>query len=447
MKLTFLGAAGTVTGSKTVLDVGDQRIMVDCGLFQGLKELRLRNWERLPGAATIDRVLLTHAHLDHSGYLPLLLRQGFAGKIYCTPPTKELLRILLLDFARLSAEDARLANRLGFSRHKKAEPLYRQEDVIKTLRRVEVLSPDAWHQFGPGVKVRLRENGHIVGSVFAEFHSDRHRIVFSGDLGRRHPLLLRPPKVPPRADAVVLESTYGDRNHPHARPEDELEKVILRTWKRGGRLLIPVFAVGRSQDVLYLLSRLKSAGRIPDIPIYLDSPMAIEVSEVSCRYLEWQKLERKEARAMFAGVRLVHSARESQSLRRKGKPAIVLAGSGMATGGRILSHFEDCLPDPRHTILLVGYQAPGTRGRLMLDGCPEIKLHGMHFPVRAEIAQIGSLSAHADREELLHWLGAIGGSPKVYLNHGEPQATDSLRLAIRDRLGLEVELARPGRLG
>lgn len=445
MELSFLGAAGTVTGSKTLVRAGTQRILVDCGLFQGIKRLRLKNREDLPlSVGKIDRVILTHAHLDHSGYLPRLMQQGYSGKIFCTRPTQQLLRILLLDAAHLEEEEARRANRLGYSRHHPALPLFTQRDVTRVLKNVEVLSEGEWHSFGKGVKVRLHENGHILGSVTVELSYGGRRLLFSGDLGRRAPLMLRGPKPPPLVDWLVLESTYGDRLHEAADPALRLGEIIQRTVLRGGKVLIPTFAVGRCQDLLYLLMKLKNSGALPRVPVYVDSPMAIEVGEVLLRNLAWQKLSRAEVKEVFSEVRLVQTARESEALRSLRKPAIILAGSGMITGGRILGHLEDCLFDPRHTVVLAGYQAPGTRGRLLQDGATELKIRGRFIPVKAEVARIDSLSAHADRAELLEWVQRCPPRSKIFLVHGEPQAADSLRVLLQDRLGVPVKVAEEG---
>jgi metallo-beta-lactamase family protein len=438
LRIEFLGAARTVTGSKTLLEVGSQKILIDCGLYQGIKELRLRNRDPLSiPADSIQKVLLTHAHLDHSGYLPILVKNGFRGKILCTKPTQELLRILLLDMAHLEAEEAKLQNRLKISKHQPALPLFTQADVTAALRKVEPLSEGDWHQLGDGLKVKLRENGHILGSVSAFFSYRGRTLLFSGDLGRKRPLTLRSPKPPVAADVMVLESTYGDRFHETEPPEEELGNIIRKTAKRGGTIYLPSFAVGRSQDLLYLLSRLRKSENWPNLPVYLDSPMAIEVSQVLLRNLDWQKLSRAEIRAMFLGVKPVKTGRESEALRLKGKPAIILAGSGMITGGRILGHLEEGVGNPLNTLVLTGFQAPGTRGALLAAGSPEIKVRGLFLPVRAEVVQINSLSAHADRGELLEWVAKA--KPKsIYLNHGEPQATDALRVLLEDRLGIPV---------
>lgn len=442
MKIQFLGAAGTVTGSKTLIQWGDTRLLVDCGLYQGLKELRLRNREPLPVAASsLQYVLLTHAHIDHSGYLPILVKNGFRGKILCTKPTQELLRILLLDLAHLEEEEAKLQNRLKITKHHPALPLFTTRDVTATLRKVEILSEGDWHQLSEGMKVKLKENGHILGSVYAYFSQKKKTVLFTGDLGRRYPLTLRPPKPPIVADLMVLESTYGDRVHGASNPGEELGNIIRKTAARGGKIFLPSFAVGRSQDLLFLLSRLRKSPDWPDLPIYLDSPMAIEVSEVLLRNLDWQKLSRQEIRQMFTGVKPVKTGRESEAIRLKNSPAIILAGSGMITGGRILSHMEDGLGNPLNSFVLTGYQAPGTRGALLWAGCPEVKVRGVYLPVRAEIYNLNSLSAHADQLEILEWV-ATAKPKRIALIHGEPQASDALRVLLKDRLDIEVTVAK-----
>jgi metallo-beta-lactamase family protein len=445
MEIHFFGAAGTVTGSKTLLQAGEQKILVDCGLYQGLKDLRLRNRAPLPfAAAAIDRVLLTHAHLDHSGALPLLLQAGYRGKIFCTPPTRDLLRILLLDFAHLEEEDAKHANRHGYSRHHPALPLYEQEDVMRTLRQVEVISEGEWHDWGGGLRLRMHENGHILGSCAAEFHFGRSTVLFSGDLGRPDPLLIRPPRPAPAADVVVLESTYGDRLHETQPPMEALAEVLQRVRGRGGKVLVPSFAVGRAQDLMFLLERLFSSGKVPRMPVYLDSPMAIEVTEVFFKHRDWLRVSEKDAREIFRHVHLVRETEASSALRHSREPAVIIAGSGMAAGGRILGHLEDGMGDPRNAILLVGFQSPGTRGRNLQEGATEIKMHGHYYPVRAEVVKIGSLSAHADQHELIEWVKGAGGRPRVFLVHGEPQAADALRVRVEHDLGLAAEVAEFG---
>ncbi|MBI3556280.1 MAG: MBL fold metallo-hydrolase [Deltaproteobacteria bacterium] len=440
--IQFLGAAGTVTGSKFLFRTETQKILVDCGLFQGVKELRLQNWEKLPiEASAIDAVILTHAHLDHTGYLPLLVRNGFKGKIYCTAPTRELSKIILNDSAHIQEEDAEYANRLGFSKHSPAMPLYTTSDVAHTLKLFISVAGDKWVKIAKDVKFRLSPSGHILGSAFVELNHSGMRVVFSGDLGRKKPLMLNPPTRLTTADYLVIESTYGDRVHSPESPMNVLKRVINETVARKGHLIIPSFAVGRVQDVLYLISKLKRQKLIPNIPVYLDSPMGIHATEVLLDYPEWHKLGAKEIEAFCQDAIMVRSYQDSNGLARARKSTIVVAGSGMLTGGRVLHHLETRLSDSRNTILLVGFQAAGTRGRLLRDGIPELKMYGKYVPVKARIEELSSLSAHADQSEIIEWLRGFRSAPKTtFIVHGEPQAADALRVRIRDSLNWFAEV-------
>lgn len=450
MKLRFLGGVQTVTGSKTLITAGKHRVLIDCGLFQGLKELRRRNWSPFPvDPRTLSAVILTHAHLDHSGYLPLLVRNGFRGKVYCSAPTRDLAELILEDSARLQEEDADHANRHGYSKHHPARPLYNEDDVKRALSCFEPVPPWKWRDLPGRVRFRLSPSGHILGSTFVEVEVLGKRIAFSGDLGRAHPFLYDPPVSLEQVDYLVLESTYGDRTH-HAGSgserdlKDRLAKVVRETVDRGGQAIIPSFAVGRVQDLLFLFSLLKSEGRLPDVPIYLDSPMGVNATRIFMNYPKWHRLEAEQVDRLASIATILGSRIESGHVKSEGRPAIIIAGGGMLSGGRVLNHLEARLPEERNTILLVGFQAAGTRGRLLKEGISELKMHGQYIPVRCRVEEMGSLSAHADQSETLSWLGRLKRAPKtIYINHGEPQASDALRVKIRDTLGWECEVPHP----
>jgi metallo-beta-lactamase family protein len=442
MKITFLGGTGTVTGSKYLLSVGSKRILVDCGLFQGLKELRLRNWDKFPiDPATIDSVVLTHAHIDHTGYLPLLVRNGFSGKVYCSNATRDYCQILLPDSAHLQEEDARFANKRGFSKHHPALPLYTQQDAQQALTLLTPVDYEQDIDLGDGLTLRLSPNGHILGSAFVRIHNAKTSIVFSGDIGRFHDPLMQPPTVIKHADYLLVESTYGNRLHENADPREKLAEVINQTVKRHGVVLIPVFAVGRAQQVLYYIHQLKAAKAIPDIPVYLNSPMAINANEIFNKHHHEHRLSPQESWEVCNTAHLVNSPEESKKLTETKGPMIILSASGMATGGRVVHHLKALAPDPRNTILFAGFQAAGTRGAALLDHAETIKIHGEYIPVRAQVHCLSNLSAHADYSEILEWLRGFQSAPKMtFITHGEPVAADRMRLHIEEQLGWRVKL-------
>lgn len=443
MRITFHGAAGTVTGSRFLVEHAGGRLLVDCGVFQGLKQLRDRNWRPFPvDPASIDAVVLTHAHIDHSGYLPALVRDGFRGAIWCTPATASLARILLLDSAHLHEEDARVANHRHSSRHHPALPLYTTADAEAAIAR---LQPAPFGQpFTPTgtLAVSFSRVGHILGAAAVRLDSGDATVTFTGDVGRPDDPILLDPEPLPAADHVVTESTYGNRLHPPDDPADLLADIVTSTAKRGGTVLIPAFAVGRAQTLLHLLATLRRAGRIPDLPTFLNSPMAIDATELFCEFTGEHRLSDAQCRQMCDGVTFVRSVEESKKLTDRRGPMIVLAGSGMVTGGRILHHLETMAPDHRSTIVLAGFQAAGTRGEALAHGARDIKVFGRYVPVRARIAQIDSLSAHADADQLIAWLGTASHAPEAAsVVHGEPAASDALRRRLRDELGWNATVA------
>jgi metallo-beta-lactamase family protein len=437
MQLSFFGATQTVTGSRYLLACDERRVLVDCGLFQGYKHLRLKNWSRLPFAANeVNAVLLTHAHLDHSGYLPLLVKNGFKGPIYATDATFELCRILLPDSGHLQEEQAQFANRHGFSKHSPALPLYTEQDAHHCLKKFRPVSFEEEIEPAPGVRATFTQAGHLLGAASVRVQHGGQSILFSGDIGRPHDPLMRAPAAPAAADYLVVESTYGDRTHPAWDPQTELRDVIRRTCARGGVIVIPTFAIGRAQLLLLLIARLQASGEIPLIPVYLDSPMAIDATGLLARFGAEHRLSRDEAAAMGAVAALVRTAEESKALDRIRVPAIILAASGMATGGRVVHHLKIFATDARNTILFSGFQAGGTRGAALVAGAPQIRIHGESFPVRAEVAQLQSASAHADADELIAWLRQMRAAPRqVFVTHGEASASDALRRRIETELG------------
>ncbi len=442
MHITFLGATGTVTGSKYLLEIGSRRILVDCGLFQGFKQLRLRNWEPLPvSPRSIDTVVLTHAHLDHTGYLPLLVRNGFAGRVICTSGTRDLCAILLPDSGHLQEQDAEFANRHGYSKHKPALPLYTEADARAALQRLDALDYGTARDLGGGVSLTFRNAGHILGAATASLAAGDRSISFSGDLGRPNDPILLAPDTIAQADYLLVESTYGDRKHDTREPEAVLAEVINRTAARGGTVLIPAFAVGRAQTLLYYLQRLKSAGKIPDLPIFLDSPMAIDASDMLRAHCGEHRLTPDQCRALHGVARETRSPEESKAIDRSTLPSIVVSASGMATGGRVLHHLKVFAPDAKNTILFTGYQAGGTRGGAMVAGVRQIEIHGTEVQIRAEVMNLGMLSAHADAGEIIAWLKGFKTPPRTtFITHGEPAGADALRQHIEKELGWAVRV-------
>jgi metallo-beta-lactamase family protein len=454
--LQFLGAAGTVTGSKYLVRHRGQQVLLDCGLFQGLKELRLRNWlkpEFVP--REVAAVVLSHAHIDHSGYLPLLVRRGFRGRIHCTAATQDLIEILLPDSAKLQEEDAERANREGYSKHHPALPLYEQADVREALKLVET------HPFGRpfavagDMRATFRRTGHILGAASIDLaigKPDPVRLTFSGDVGRYGDPLLHDAEPVPEADVVLVESTYGDRIHPPD-PMDELARVINEAIHRGGALIVPAFAVGRTQEVLWYIRQLEGASRIPALPVYIDSPMAVEVTDLYCRHTSEHNLPLTQLTDEHGcGIRtsrqvMIQTVDESKALNGLDGPMVLIAGSGMATGGRVLHHLKKALPDARNTVLFVGHQATGTRGRQLVDGQKTVKIHGELIPVQATIGLVESMSAHADSNEILRWLGGFTRPPRAtFIVHGEPLAMETLSTSIQTKLGWTTKMPQHGEM-
>ena len=446
--LTFLGAAGTVTGSKYLIDTGSHRVLVDCGLFQGLKELRLRNWQPLPvTAAAVDAVILTHAHLDHCGYLPRLVAQGFRGRVFCTPGTRDLCSLVLPDSAHIQEEDARDANRHQYSKHHPALPLYTSDDAEQALTLLQPVGYNRRVPVVPGVDVEFINAGHLLGSAFARVRLDDRTVLFGGDLGRYGRPVLPDPTPVEQADVLLVESTYGDREH---EPDDHgarLAEIITSVVARGGKLVIPAFAIGRVEEVIYWLKRLEGEHRIPSLPVFVDSPMAAKALQFYAQRADELDPEmHPEARRVsaFCTARMttVSSAQQSRDLVASSQTAIVIASSGMATGGRVLYHLQAALPNPRHTILFVGFQAAGTRGRALLEGAHSVRIKGREVGVAARIEHINSMSAHADAGEVLRWLSGFASPPSItYLVHGEPAALAALEARIASDMHWPTHIA------
>lgn len=432
--LHFMGGASTVTGSKILVETGEINILVDCGMFQGLKELRLLNWKSIPfDAGKIDFVLLTHGHLDHVGYLPRLLKQGFRGSVIGTAPTLEIAEIILRDSAKIHLEEAKKANQEGYSRHHPALPFYSMDEVDKVLQLFREEPKDEWCQLSQKVRFRFRYNGHILGACFIELEIGGKRIVFSGDIGRKNDILLEDPEKPEGADYMILESTYGNKLHPPDSIEDLLTELITKCIHSRGTLIIPTFAVERLQVVMNILWKLYKRNRIPGLPIYIDSPMGNNVLNLFRKFPDWHKMPMTELNAASNHMRLITSYRETWEAIDDNRAKVVVAGSGMVTGGRVLTYMQQYIDQENTIVLLVGYQAEGTRGRQLIDGAHEIKIRGRYYPVKADIHHIESLSAHGDQKDLLDWLSHVEGTPeKVFLVHGEPTAIDALRVKLKD---------------
>ncbi|MDP3853333.1 MBL fold metallo-hydrolase RNA specificity domain-containing protein [Phenylobacterium sp.] len=443
LTLTSLGGAGTVTGSKHLVQLGARRILVDCGLFQGLKPLRLKNWEPFPiDPGSLDAVVLTHAHLDHSGYLPRLVREGFRGQVFCSSATADLCELLLLDSAKIQESDAEFANRHGFSKHKPALPLYGTHDAQRALERFRPVAFGASVDLGHGAHLTLRRAGHILGAATAEIRWGGRTVAFSGDLGRYGDPITPEPEPIAVADYLLVESTYGDRKHDPVDPGQALLEVVERTSRRGGTVVIPAFAVGRAQELLYHFWRLKQGGHLGLIPIYLDSPMAIDATGLLCRHPEDHRLSPEDCRDSCAIATYTRDMEDSKALSSNTMPKVIISASGMATGGRVLHHLKTYGPDSRNTVLFAGYQAAGTRGEALVNGAREVKIHGRWVPIRAEIASLPSLSAHADADEILRWLGGFTRPPKrTFIVHGEPQASEALQARISETLGWTCSIA------
>ena len=436
MEITFLGAAGTVTGSRYLARTGGRTVLVDCGLFQGDRDLRARNREPFPAdARRIDAVVLTHAHLDHTGYLPALVRQGFRGPVHCTAATADLCAVILRDSAKLQEEEAEYAARKGWSRHHPPLPLYTAADAAAAL---EMLRPAPIHapvDLGGGAEAAFVPAGHILGAASVRLATAEGTLVFSGDLGTKDPIL-PPSSHPGDADWLLVESTYGDRLHGDADPADELGEVIARTAARGGAVLIPAFAVGRAQTMLHLVARLRAEGRIPEVPVYVDSPMAEDAMDVFRRHPEAHLLSHDEVDALARAARVVRTPGESRRVTLAGYPRVIVSASGMLEGGRILHHLKALGPDPKNTLLFAGFQAPGTRGARILEGAPTVRVHGETVEIRCEVQLLETLSAHADQGELLAWMGRFSRPPRrTFITHGEPAAAAALRAEIESRLG------------
>jgi len=444
MQLTFLGGAGTVTGSKSLLEIDDKKILIDAGLFQGLKELRLKNWDTFPvNPSTINAIILTHAHLDHCGYIPVLIKNGFNGFIYCTPPTFELTKIILLDSAKIQEEESEHSNKYQYTKHKPAKPLYTVKEAENSFKHFKTLEFNIRFPLFNTVFIEFINNGHILGSASIKINVQNEIIVFSGDLGRTNPLILPKIATIPNADYVIMESTYGNKEHPEIDIKKSLLEIVLDTYKKGGNLLIPTFSVERAQELIYLFKELKKEGSLPAIPIYLDSPMGVNATQVYFNYLNYLNLKESDLADMIKTVQLIKSVEISKAVIKDKKQKIVLAGSGMVTGGRILHHLKRNIGDSRNTILLLGFQAEGTRGRSLLEGEKEIKFMGEYHQVKAEVKCINAFSGHADQSDLLDWLSNFSPKPKeIFLNHGEIHQSYALCTKIKTTFQTNCKVAK-----
>ncbi|MBK6854707.1 MAG: MBL fold metallo-hydrolase [Burkholderiales bacterium] len=442
MQVSFLGAADTVTGSRHLVTADGQQVLLDCGLFQGFKVLRERNWEPFPAPVeTLDAVVISHAHLDHSGYLPSLVKQGYTGPVYASPATRDLCEVLLLDSAKLQEEDARRANRYGYSKHPKAMPLYTLADARRAVAKITPI-PAGREVLVGRVRVSLTPVGHLMGASAVTLRSSEATLVYSGDLGRDDDVLMPPPQRIAQADVLLVESTYGDRLHPASDVDEQLGRIIRETVGRGGRVLLPSFAVGRVQALLHSLQKLRSSDRIPrEMPIFLDSPMAIQATALYQRHHRLMRLTSRQASALSDDIRMIATPQQSERLTRSRYPCVIISASGMATGGRVLHHLKTMAPDGRNHIAFPGFQVAGTRGAKLVAGATEVKIHGEYVPVKASVSQIEGYSGHADAQGLMHWMQGFTSPPaKVFVVHGEPGAADTLRLRIKDELGWNVQV-------
>ena len=446
MKIKFLGGAGTVTGSKTLVESNGIRILIDCGQFQGIKPLRELNWEPLPILPnTIDFVLLTHGHLDHCGWLPRLVNQGFEGKIYCTSPTAAIAKLILLDSAKIQEEEAQRANKEHYSKHEKAEPLYNVIQAEKVFPLFRVLKTNEEVHLDPEISTVFRNAGHIIGACSIELKLEGKTLVFSGDIGRDDDVLMYPPIKPKEADYVFLESTYGNRIHPEEDVKLLLETYINNTYQINGTVIIPSFAVERAQTIMYLLWQLKIENKIPDISYIIDTPMGISVLDIFMNNRNWHKLSESDCIEMCKMFTLNSDYKETITSIFDKQPKVVIAASGMITGGRVLSYLERYIGLPETTVIIVGYQAEGTRGRKLLEGAKELKIYGKYYPVLAKILEIEGLSAHGDQNDLLNWLSDLKKKPeKVFLVHGENQPADELRIKINEKYGFDCAVPLMG---
>lgn len=442
MQLQFLGATQTVTGSKYLIKTKEKTILIDCGLFQGHKELRLRNWDTLPvNPKEIDALILTHAHIDHSGYIPLLVKHGFKGPIYCTEATRDLCEILLPDSGHLHEEEAYYANKKHFSKHAPALPLYTREDAENCLGLFIAIPFNHPHLINHHLQFTFHPVGHILGAAYIHLEEEGVSLLCSGDVGRPNDPLLYPPQKPVNADYVLVESTYGNRQHPKDSAQQELAQIINTTYHQGGSVLIPSFAVGRAQSILYELYQLKLSKQIPDIPVYVDSPMATDVTRLFYQHANLHKLNKTEALAVCQTANYIQSVEESKALSHLKTPAIIISASGMATGGRVLHHLRHLAPDRKNAIVFCGFQAGGTRGDRIVRGEPEVKMLGTLVPIHASVFNISSFSAHADAVELLSWLSSMEKAPKkVFVTHGEPEASQALAEKIKTELRWDCEV-------
>jgi metallo-beta-lactamase family protein len=446
MKVKFIGAAGTVTGSKTLIESNGIRILIDCGLFQGIKPLRELNWQPLPVlASTIDFVLLTHGHLDHCGWLPRLVDQGFKGQIYCSGPTKEIAELILLDSGKIQEEEAEKANKEKYSKHEVAEPLYNVEQARKGFPYFRVVNTNEAVSLDAEISAVFVNAGHIIGACSIELKLENKTLVFSGDIGRDNDVLMYPPTKPKNADYIFLESTYGNRLHPDSDAKSELEMYINNTFQRGGTVIIPSFAVERAQMLMYLLWQLKEEGKIPDMPYIIDSPMGVSAFEIFFENRKWHKVSLEDCIAINKMFTMITDYQETIDAIYNKHPKVVIAASGMVTGGRVLSYLERYIILPETTVIIVGYQAEGTRGRKLLEGAKEVKIYGKYYLVEAKILEIEGLSAHADQKGLLNWLSALENKPKkVFLVHGENQPADELRIKINETYGFDCSIPLMG---